>query len=102
MKIQINTDCNAPGCPCEILPVGKGSKGLAGILVQTDWDYPGFATSFGWDVNSVQREGQNCDHASDGTVDCKCGVTASEFISAAYDFLADNDGLTVDDPGYFQ
>ena len=42
-----------------------------------------------------------CDHSgTDGTVDCQCGVTAGEFISAAREWL-DHDGATADDPGYF-
>lgn len=50
MKITINTNCHAPCCPCEIL----ASDGRS-ILVQTDWDYPGFASSFGWSVQRVQK-----------------------------------------------
>lgn len=42
------------------------------ILIQCDYDYP----------------------------DCK--ISASTFISAAYDFLCDNDGAEIDDPGYFR
>jgi len=41
--------------------------------------------------------------SSDGTVDCdECGITASEFINAAYDWLMDHDGATAEDPGYFE
>lgn len=44
-----------------------------------------------------------CDHSStDGTVDCSCGVTASQFIAAAGEWLRNNDGAEADDPGYFQ
>lgn len=109
MTITWNTDVNAPGCPGEIL----GEDGRS-ILIQTDWDYPGTARTFGWTLDTVQRkpteqEEENgadvphCDHdGTDGTVDCKeCGCTAGDFISAAYDWLADNDGATADDPGYF-
>jgi len=47
---------------------------------------------------------QYCDHThTDGTVDCKdCGLTATDFIGAASDWLDDNDGATVEDPGYFE
>lgn len=116
---HINTDCNAPGCPCEI--VNEDSRS---VLVQTDWDYPGFASNFGWSLNRVQKckecgkiieidseEEENececgckieiCDHCGDGTVDCHCGVGAGNFISSAYDFLINNDGKEAEDPGYF-
>jgi len=133
-RITIDTDCNSPGCPCQIV----NDQDNRTLLVQSDWDYPGYATTFGMDLHTVQRcpkcqkttivpnvetgdsEAQPmffhcssdecdlithpcCDHdGTDGTVDCKeCGVTASEFISADYDFLTSNDGLTVEDPGYF-
>ena len=106
-KITWNTDVNAPCCPGEIL----GDNGESS-LVQTDYDYPGVASTFGWNIVDVQPDDDDdrvlcrdsqCDHSgTDGTVDCNdCGMTASEFISAAGEFLADNDGATVDDPGYF-
>lgn len=117
--ITWNTDVNAPGCPGEIVN-GDGRT----VLVQTDWDYPGVASSFGWDLASVQRCGHcrsvssstdglcgrcdeelsdPCDHSgTDGTVDCRaCGVTAGAFIEAAGEWLGDNNGVTADDPGYF-
>ena len=126
MKITWNTDVNAPCCPGEIVPESGDP-----ILVQTDWDYPATADAFGWSMKQVQRcpecdqvadgpvpnhgtmahcpacdhawESGLCDHShTDGTVDCPdCGVTASEFIVAAGDWLRDNDGATADDPGYF-
>jgi hypothetical protein len=129
MKIYIDTDCNAPCCPCQIV-----AEGGRNVLVQSDWDYPGFASSFGWATRNVQKcpkcrkvytdinyhadtftceeceaieQGDTiskcCDHRNtDGTVSCRCcGVTTSEFISAAGDYLSDNDGATAEDPGYF-
>lgn len=120
-QITWNTNVNAPCCPGEIL-----SEDGQSLLIQTDWDYPSVASTFGWDLVRVQRcnecggravgpnvlHCQECDHAddgaccrhghTDGTVDCcECGVTASEFIKAAHEWLEDNDGATVDDPGYF-
>lgn len=127
--ITWNTEVNAPCCPGEIL-----SDDGRSILIQTDWDYPGVAASFGWDITAVQacnrrgcghvtteapdnrdtpdgevyicpeceREADCCEHCgTDGTVDCECGVTATDFISAARDWLESNDGITVMDPGYF-
>lgn len=86
----------------------KHSYGLFAIVdvetgaektVQVDFDYPGIASSFGWSpepVNGCRHEG------TDGTVACPwCGKTATEFITEAYNFLADNDGAEVEDPGYF-
>ena len=81
---------------------GKG-RGPEGELVQVDWDFPATAQSLGWSLRRVQAdaEGKNvrhlkcrprfgfgCDHGeTDGTVDCPCGVTASDFIRAAAEYL---------------
>ncbi len=124
MTITWNTDVNALCCPGEIIDDGTGQT----ILIQTDWDYPGTASTFGWWLGYVQachkcgerldapddsaslltcdgcgEEQQPCGHdGTDGTVDCpECGVTASDFIAAARDWLDNNDGVTADDPGYF-
>lgn len=112
MTITWDTDCNAPGCPGQIVAEDGRS-----VLIQTDWDYPGVASSFGWSIRDAQRtydgdvdsDGQEhddpvpCDHdGTDGTVTCPtCGMTAGEFIGAAADWLTDHDGATADDPGYF-
>jgi len=102
-KITWNTDVNAPCCPGEILAEDGRS-----ILVQTDWDCPGTAQSFGWSLREVQTKANQenetpCDHdATDGTVTCRdCGLTAGDFIEAALDWLNDNDGSQADDPGFF-
>jgi len=131
------------------------------VYVQTDYDYPGIATSFGWSIALVQqpqldddefmqqlgdcphlrkdREPRKkyrdeyydavedykardkygraplycalcledidpalCDHSrTDGTVNCPdCGLKAADFISAAYAWLVDNEGIEAEDPGY--
>lgn len=45
---------------------------------------------------------ETCDHSgTDGTVDCNCGLTASDFIQAARAWIDDNDGAEAEDPGYF-
>lgn len=84
---------------------GRG-HGRKGTLVQTDWEYPATAGSLGWSLSQVQRDpktgetlhfkrrpsrGRYCDHGgTDGTVKCPaCGVTASEFIGAAAQYLDD-------------
>lgn len=70
------------------------------VLVQVDYDYPGVASAFGWSVAMV---GEGCEHSgTDGTVDCRdCGTTAVGFIAAASEWMSENDGATVDDPGWF-
>ena len=122
--ITWKTNVKAPCCLGKIV-----AKDRRTILVQTDWDYAGTASTFGWSLKSVQRckwckrvqtvsldedeqkwecehcgkKNRACDHdATDGTVDCKdCKMTATDFITAAGDWLRDNDMVTADDPGYF-
>lgn len=62
------------------------------ILVQTDWDYPGVASTFGWQACSCGL--------TDGTVDC-AHRKAGEMIQEAAAYLDDHIGDQVDDPGYF-
>lgn len=50
------------------------------VLIQTDWDYPSVATTFGAG---------------------KFLGTATEEIAAAQEWLAENVGTTAADPGYF-
>ena len=53
------------------------------VLFQTDWDFPSLARNMAWDMR-----GGNCEHdGTDGTIDCSCGKTASEFIREAQEFL---------------
>ena len=84
------------------LPTGKT------VLVQTDWDYPGIAGTFGWNIRDCQvlnagYYGVVCEHrGTDGTVDCPdCGLTAGTFITSAAEYLAGHQGAEADDPGYF-
>jgi len=64
------------------------------VLVQTDWDYPGVASSFGW---VPCRRG--C--GTDGTVDC-AHHTASKMIQSAGAYLDKIAGRKfIEDPGYF-
>lgn len=72
---------------------------INGSLVQSDWDFPGVARELGWHPARVQRRGREivelarrsrvgCQHThTDGTVNCDCGVTASDFIRAAAHYL---------------
>ena len=52
-------------------------------LIQTDWDYPGIAETFGWNRG--------------------CGKEASDMIDEAFDFLTEiaDSEIEVEDPGYF-
>ena len=122
--IRWNTDVNAPCCPGEIIDDETGQT----VLVQTDWDFPGVASTFGWWVGFVQvchhcghlldspndsHDILHCDDCgdsqspclhdeTDGTVDCDyCRVKATDLIASAGQWLRDNDGITADDPGYF-
>jgi hypothetical protein len=103
-RIMWDTDVNAPGCPGQIVNLDDESQT---ILVQTDWDYPAVAQLFGWSLRAVQPVvviGNLCDHGgTDGTIDCpECGLPALDFITAAGEWLDDNDGAEADDgPGYF-
>jgi len=71
-----------------VAQVGGGET----LLVTTDYDYPGLASTFGW---------VPCDCGeTDGTVDCP-HRTASEMISEAAEYLDNHVGDEVEDPGYF-
>jgi len=61
------------------------------LLIQTDWDFPGIASTFGW---RPCRCGE-----TDGTVDCP-HKTAGQMIDEARAYLDDHIGDSVDDPGY--
>lgn len=69
------------------------------ILVQEDWDFPGWASRFGW----VACE---CG-ATDGTTECRsCRRYPGEMISEAKDVLygvhdRDEEDQWVNDTGYF-
>ena len=69
------------------------------ILIQSDWDYPATASTFGWEgpCSGCQRY---CKGATDGTVDC-AEHTALEFIMNAQVWLDLHIGATTADPGYF-
>lgn len=104
MKITWDTEVNAPCCPGQIVAEDGRS-----ILIQTDYDFPGIATTFGWDKGTIQiirignPDWEECEHYStDGTIDCPdCGINSLTFIDSAREFLENNDGATVEDPGYF-
>lgn len=66
-------------------------------LIQSDWDYPGIASTFCWNP---------CDSGlTDGTIDCQCGCgkKSSDMINEAFEYLTEiaDSEIEVDDPGYF-
>jgi hypothetical protein len=104
----------AVGIPAYTITSSDWRKHPGDILIQTDYDYPGIATSFGWSVHdALHTDGaiptlrtdrsMPCDHGgTDGTVSCDdCGMSVAEFIASARDYLDDHIGATADDPGYF-
>lgn len=108
--LTITLDSNpgdGPGCLKIVASDGRD------LLIQTDWDCPGIASSFGWSLVQVQTPGREfgsedtdrppCQHrTTDGTVACRdCGIQPDQFIASAREWLDDNDGATVEDPGYF-
>ena len=121
MQITLDSNpSNAPGCLLIVADNGEDR------LIQTDCDWPGIASTFGWTPVSKQRC-RECGHianvsdcqtwacgecgrvqavcnhrGTDGTVNCPdCTIDASALIAAARDFLDEHDGATVEDPGYF-
>ena len=68
------------------------------ILIQSDWDFPATASTFGWSPCSRCRK--SCKGESDGTVDC-ARRSAFEHVMEAQAWLDRHIGATANDPGYF-
>lgn len=90
MKVILTND---NPCCFELTPINKKlaklqrkATGEESVLFQLDYDFCGLARSLGWN-GKVGRE--RCRHSgTDGTVDCPdCGKTASQFITAASEWL---------------
>lgn len=99
--MKITLDSNPSDAPCCLKIVAEDGRD---ILIQTDWDYPGIASTFGWSISNVKAETDpDCEHSgTDGTVNCPhCGLGAGIFIYEARQWLDDNDGAETEDPGYF-
>lgn len=101
--MQITLIANPPDAPCCVKIESEDGQSR---LIQTDYDFPGVANTFGWSIQSVQwpvEDSDPCEHSgTDGTVPCpKCGMPASKFIRAARQWIDDHDGITAEDPGYF-
>lgn len=69
------------------------------LLIQSDWEIPGTAQTFGW--SPCTRCRRSCRGASDGTIDC-ARRTASEHIAKAQEWLDAHIGRRVEDPGFFE
>ena len=69
------------------------------LYVQSDWEYPGAAMTFGW--NPCAKCRRSCKGASDGTISC-ARRTAGEHIASAQTWLDNHLGKRVEDPGYFE
>jgi hypothetical protein len=103
MKIKLDRASGISGYIVTLLGTDKDT------LVQTDYDYPSLASTFGWDMRETQvmnagYYGVLCTHSqTDGTVNCpQCGLTPTTFINDADTFLSDNLGAIAEDPGYFE
>jgi hypothetical protein len=69
------------------------------LYIQSDWEYPGLAMTFGWSPCSWCR--RRCHGATDGTINCP-SRTAGEHIGKAQEWLDAHIGRRVADPGYFE
>jgi hypothetical protein len=93
MKIQLVRDSQY--APCGYLVVKEGMdyhNPNDSVLIQTDWEFPGLASNFGF----IPCE---CGF-TDGTVDCG-HKTASQMIADATFFLDSHIDDIIEDPGYF-
>lgn len=101
---MITLDSTFPCGVCRIVCVGADGINDDGrdVLIQSDIEAPAVASVFDWNTRRVQANGLHCLHPNtDGTIDCRCGVTASMFIESACEWLREHDGATAEDPGYF-
>lgn len=99
--MKITLDANPHDAPCCLKIVAEDGRD---ILVQTDWDWPGVASTFGWSLADCQwTNADKCEHSgTDGTIPCpQCAMTVSIFLKSARDWMDDNDGAEAEDPGYF-
>ena len=101
--MTITLEANPSDAPCCVKIIAQDGRDL---LIQTDWDWPSVATTFGWSTKDFQMPGyadKPCEHdRTDGTVPCTCcAATAHDFIQGARQWIDDHDGAQAEDPGYF-
>lgn len=101
---MIKLVANPPGAPgCVLLRSREKGGYVYELLIQTDWDWPGVASSFGWSISKVKCPYMpDCEHeGTDGTVKCKrCKTQPVVFIQAAREWIDEHDGKVVENPGY--
>jgi hypothetical protein len=91
MKVYLSRDM---GCYF-LTPVNKQlarkqekATGHKSIIFQIDWDYPGLASSLGWNMRTAHKRGCEEFRSTDGTVTCPgCGRSAGHFIEKAQEWL---------------
>lgn len=108
--MKITLQANPADAPCCVKIIAEDGQER---LIQTDWDFCGVASTFGWSPVYFQAPGRGysndyyrptCRHEhTDGTVSCAdCGATPTDFILSARTWIDEHDGATTDDPGYFE
>ncbi len=90
--------CEPEGAPCCIAEIVSTDKQGDGLLIQTDWDWPGVASTFGW--SPCTGCPASCEGATDGTIDCDRRI-ADDMIRSARAWIEEHYGAVADDPGYF-
>lgn len=87
MRASIHFDSGY--APCGFLIVREGADAYSDapadtVLIQTDWDWPGVASSMGWSP---------CHDCTDGTIKCDvCGRETGDHMRLAYDFIREHTG----------
>ena len=132
MKIKWNTNVNAPCCPGEIVAADGRTRliqtdwDFPHVAETFDWSKEwvqkcsrktcGHVHLFAPEPHDdglgdtytcpkcKNRKAKVCNHdGTDGTIACGCGVTPTDFIASAREWLEDeeNNGAEAEDPGYF-
>jgi hypothetical protein len=83
MTARIIFDRSYAPCGFLIVPEGVDHRHPSARPIQTDWDYPGVASSMGFVPCDCGR--------TDGTIDCE-HRTAAEMIGAALEYLEAHEG----------
>jgi hypothetical protein len=91
MARKLRLEQGPEGAPNFCFGLYDADTGECAVFVQSDWDYPGLASSFGFVPCECGR--------TDGTIDCP-HKRASDMIAAAFDFLAEHDGEVIESADY--
>lgn len=75
--MKITLDSNPSDAPCCLKITAENGQYL---LVQTDWDWPGIASTFGWSIESVQ----NAKRDGDFDWTAECGIKVCQSCKQAY------------------